>query len=630
MKGQATKVLIFSIFVLYILSFFSNVHAQSEEEKKFLLMYFKEEELVVVSATRSLKSITQTAENVSVITKDDIELLNAHTLADVLNTVNGVQIASTGVNNEAYVSIQASEQRHVAVFMDGIPLNNLSNFIAEVGSIPVEHIEKIEIIKGPASSAWGSSLGGVINIITKSPGGNEKVSGKLSASYGEEDTGDFRAKISGKKGKFGYYLTAGRQQTDGFRPVSDVEGNNLFTKFTFDISDKTDILFSMLYGKTSRGRWQDIEFDEFGRQRFERLHSGVSLNTRLDSALTLNFSVFSTILNENDYTYQISTGSEIDSFSVKDRVFGGSTRLQWKRSPNNIVLGIDYDSGTLESTIIKDDKQSITKWAVYANDTITFGKFSVTPGLRYDNTDSNGDFISPSIGVTYGLSKNTILRIYTARGFNIPPLIYTYFKDQDWWRGNPDLEVEEVTSYQAGIETGEMKYFWFKLTAFRHDIKQGIIAEDIDPDPDNVIYMYVNKDRIRKQGFEAEIKTVPFYNITLSAGAAYIKSKNILTGEEITSNPKYVYNVGIHYDDKKSFKAVLLGNYTWWVYDDIHKPRTQSFIVDINLVKSFYKQSSRTIEAFLTAHNIFDVEQYWDSWYKNAPRWFEGGIRYRF
>ncbi len=612
-----------------MLSLSPAVYAQSEEERKFLLMYFKEEELTVVSATRSLKSITQTAENVSVITKDDIELMNAHTLADVLNTVNGVQIISNGVNNEAFVLIQASDQRHVAVFMDGIPLNNLSNFIAEVGSIPVEHIEKIEIIKGPASSAWGSSLGGVINIITKSPGSDEKVSGKLSGSYGEKNTGDFRVGISGKKEKFGYYISAGRQITDGFRPVSDVDGNNLFTKFTFDISDKTNLLFTMLYGKTLRGRWQDIEYDESGRQRLERLHSGVSLNTRLDSALTLNFSVFSTTLDETDYTYQFSTGSEIDSFSVKDRIFGGSTRLQWDHGPNNIVLGIDFDRGTLESTMIKDDRQSITKRAVYANDTITFGKFSITPGLRYDYTDSNGDFISPSFGVTYELSKSTILRVYTARGFNIPPLIYTYFKDTDWWKGNPDLEVEEVTSYQAGLETGEMKYLWFKLTAFSHDIKKGIVSEDIDPDPDNVVYMFVNKDRIRKQGFEAEIKTKPFYNITLSAGATYIRSKNILTGEEITGIPKYVYNVGINYDDKKSFKAAILGNYTWWVYNDWNKPEN-GLIVDVNLIKTFYPQSSKTIEAFLTAHNVFDAEQYWDAWYKNAPRWFEGGIRYKF
>ncbi|MBI4691466.1 MAG: TonB-dependent receptor plug domain-containing protein, partial [Nitrospirae bacterium] len=259
-QNSAVTFLFLSLSLVIILSS-SPAFAMSEEERKWLLLYF----------------------NVEVVTKEDIELTNAHTLADVLNTVNGVQVMSNGVNNEAYVLLQASDSRHVAIFMDGIPLNNLSNFLTEVGSIPVEHIEKIETIKGPASSSWGSSLGGVINIITKSPAEDEKIDGKLSVSYGEEDTGDFRAGISNKKGKFGYYLTAGRQQTDGFRPVSDVGNNNLFTKFTYDISDKTDILFTMLYGKTSRGRYELIDYDESGWQRFERLHSGIFLNTRPDS-----------------------------------------------------------------------------------------------------------------------------------------------------------------------------------------------------------------------------------------------------------------------------------------------------------------------------------------------------------
>ena len=168
-----------------LLVFASIAHSQSDEDKKFLLMYFKEEELVVESPSRGPKPITQVAENVTVVTADDIKLMNAHTLADVLNTVTGVQVLLTGgPGSSAIAYIQGSEQRHVSVFMDGIPLNNLSDNVTDVGSIPVQNIEKIEIIKGPASSAWGSALGGVINIITKS--GNEEGShNAVSASYGE-------------------------------------------------------------------------------------------------------------------------------------------------------------------------------------------------------------------------------------------------------------------------------------------------------------------------------------------------------------------------------------------------------------------------------------------------------------
>ena len=161
-------------------------------------MYFKEEELVVESPTRSRKSLTQVAENMTVVTAADIRLMNAHTVADVLNTVTGVQVQITGgPGSVANASIQGSESSHVTVFMDGIPLNNLSDNVTDIGSLPVQNIDRIEIVKGPASSAWGSSLGGVINIITKSGSDSDKR-GMISASYGKRNTGDFRVETSGK------------------------------------------------------------------------------------------------------------------------------------------------------------------------------------------------------------------------------------------------------------------------------------------------------------------------------------------------------------------------------------------------------------------------------------------------
>ncbi len=191
------------------------VLSKPDEDDKFLLMYFTEDNLYVESSTRSRKSLTQTAENVTIVTAQDIKLMNAHTLADVLNTVTGVQVFLTGgPGSIAQALIQGSENWHVAVFMDGIPLNNLSDTVAEVGSVPVQNIEKIEIIKGPASSAWGSALGGVINIITKS-GSSDELNGMVSASYGKANTGDFRMEASGKDDRCGL-LPYGQAAGDGW------------------------------------------------------------------------------------------------------------------------------------------------------------------------------------------------------------------------------------------------------------------------------------------------------------------------------------------------------------------------------------------------------------------------------
>ena len=109
-----------------------------------------------------------------------------------------------------------SEQRHVTVLIDGIIQNNLDSNLADVGIIPVQMIERIEIVKGPASSVWGSALGGVINVITKNPV-DSGLHGTTSVSYGTRNTEDYRAEISGKKGDLGLYLASRRHPFRRFK-----------------------------------------------------------------------------------------------------------------------------------------------------------------------------------------------------------------------------------------------------------------------------------------------------------------------------------------------------------------------------------------------------------------------------
>src|SRR4030043_1906305 len=196
-------------FILFVSLLCHPAYAQIEEEMKILRMFYKEEELVV-TPTRNLKPISQVAENITIVTAEQIESMNAHTLTDVLNTIPGIQVdIRGGPGSVANALIQGSDFRHVLVIIDGVTLNNLSDNFADISAIPVQNIKRIEIIKGPASSSWGSSLGGVINIITKAPAQAKKIEGTLSASYGERNTGDYRAEASGKIDNFGYYVYGG-------------------------------------------------------------------------------------------------------------------------------------------------------------------------------------------------------------------------------------------------------------------------------------------------------------------------------------------------------------------------------------------------------------------------------------
>jgi len=611
--------------LLFVFAIVRPAYAQLEEEMKILHMYYKQDELVV-TPTRYPKPISQVAENITIITSQEIESMNVHTLTDVLNTIPGIQMdIRGGPGSGTNAHIQGSEFKHVLVMIDGVTLNNLSDNFADISAIPVQDIERIEIIKGPASSSWGSSLGGVINIITKSAGNSKKIEGILSASYGERNTGDYRAEITGKVGNFGYYVYGGNLLSDGFRPNTHFYENNFYTKLQWDITEKAKLLFTFGYNKGNRGLGEVSELDVSLRNDFEYLFSTLSLNYSITDTADLNLSLRTSRQNTEFFQNLLSTGAELGMNTFYDTGNGGSAKFTWVYGIHSMVLGADFDDGELESNSITGGRQDLEKWAVFANDTIVINKFSFTPGIRYDHTNTNGDLLSPSFGITYKVTENTLLRAYVARGFSIPPLSST-FGTGFFSVPNPDLEVEKVWSCQTGIESTALRYLWFKTTLFRHDIQDAIFGEQL---PDGT-FTSVNKEKQRRQGFEFEVKTIPVYNTSLFAGFTYVDAEDRDTGESLIDIPEYTSDIGVQYNDNKSFKASLRGHYIWWHTLPDSKGKYSSFIWDLNLMKKIYTNDKNTIEFFLTAHNIFNGSQYLQESFMNPRRWIEGGIRLKF
>ena len=133
----------------------------------------------IASTPRSPRPTSKIAENVTVITAREIAFLNAHTLAELLQTVPGIQLDKTGRTPGMFefVTIQGANSQHLLVVVDGISQNEAGENMADLGAIPLQQIERVEIIKGGASAAWGQALGGVVDIITKSPNSDKPFSG---------------------------------------------------------------------------------------------------------------------------------------------------------------------------------------------------------------------------------------------------------------------------------------------------------------------------------------------------------------------------------------------------------------------------------------------------------------------
>lgn len=598
---------------------------------KVLEMFYEDKDLVM-TPSRDPKPISQVAENITVVTAREIEAINAHTLADLLYTVTGVQIdLRGGPGTQSTPAIQGSDPLHVLVMIDGVAQNFLVNNSADVGAIPVQQIERIEIIKGPASSSWGSSLGGIVNVITKSPNEDRVATGLASTSFGERFTGDHRGELSGTVEGLGYYLHAGKLHSDGLLSNNQFDGNRAYGKLQGEIGEGGTLQWTLGYSGGSRGDQEDPRGDLTSRNRFDNLFSTLSFAYPVTERVDLDLSLHTSWKQQNRVDSQLSSGSDLLRLSVDERSYGGSAKLTWRETVHHLAIGSDFDHGDVEETTSAIGNPSavvkprLTKWALFANDTIALGTLTVTPGIRYDHTSTNGDFASPSLGITYGVGEHTVLRGAVTRGFNIPPLVFTS-GDGLTTAPSPDLKVEKVLSYQAGFETTLCQYFWFKTTFFRHDVSDAIVPILLA----NGQAQFLNQNRQRREGVEVEVKTVPVFDTTLVAGYAYVDARSRDTGERLSNVARHTWNLALQYDDRRGLRGSLAGHYIWWNAASINQGRYTPVIWDLNLAKRFFTGERMAVEAFATAHNLFNGSQYLADSLKNPRRWIEGGVRFNF
>lgn len=602
--------------------------AISDAERSFLSLYFTDEELRVVSATRSLQSVARIAENIEVVTAADIELMNAHTLADVLYRTNGMVVeftssfVSTGV-----MTVQGSKIFHVMLLRDGVPLNAVDNNTADAGLVPVTDIERIEIVKGPASSAWGSALGGVVNVITKGPGA-EPFQGNASVSYGTKNSVDYRAAVSGRTGGLGYYVSGTGLRTDGLTDGFNGDSGYASAKLSYDLSARASLSFNFSYNDGPRGDGIDRSYDLSWDKHYREAISRLALRTAIGSTGEVNLSLWNVDRTDDYFMRTLSTEELQYQYTLDWSRTGAGVNYAVSTGPHRLVVGGDYLRGSTVSHALQVDAD-IDQWAVYANDTIAFGALAIIPGIRYDEVSTTGGFVSPSLGATYGLSRDLLLRATAARGFSLPTPGDTISGTNviNNFEGNPDLKPETVWSYQAGVEANVLDALWLKVSAFRHDLDDAFkeVAREGGP------WTRENGGRERRQGVELGFKTVPYRHLTLAAGAMFMEGEDLETGEKLDEIPTQLYNISLKYDDG-SFRALLLGNHRNEVYEpvEIYQSDLGGFIVDLHLAKKFALGPKSAVEVFFSVHNLFDGTQRWSVYYPSAGRWVEGGLRVAF
>lgn len=585
-------------------------------EDETLAMYFDLDEMVE-APTGVAKHIRQVAENVTIVTAQDIERMNAHNVAEVLNRVPGVfvQFNGRGFNTAASIHIQDSDFEHVLVLIDGIRWNDINAGMAVTAGIPVEIISRIEVIKGPASSTWGSALGGVINIITKKAGTASRPSGTLYASYGEYNSQEYHATLRGKAGGAGYFLSAGSQSSDGFLHNRNFDRKTLYGKVDLNLPNSSTLTVTSGYSEPEQRSFDWAEYDFRAETSERNFWSTVTFDSNITEKAAFSLSAFRYEQKFINNFYDLATET-LSGASVFDNLNTGiSGRLNVRLNSQEIVFGSEIERSQVKDK--NNDRYLDETWSLYVNDTFTFGKVSITPGIRYDHLSLSDNFVSPSLGLTWQVTENTLLRALVAKGFR-KPYIFTVRT------AVPGIKPEKVTSYEAGFETTALPSCRLKATFFSHNVKDEWIFSDSSG------WLNFNGGKAKRYGYELELETVPVQSFSAIASFTYVYTDYYGYKD---NDDSYSAKTTLRYDNPDMLKAELFGRYMWWNEDRApfdNPPEYGTMIWDLSLTKPLQINEGSSMDLFLTAHNLFDGRDYWIDVYDNAHRWLEAGIKFHF
>lgn len=565
---------------------------------------------LVVSATRYETPQNRVSSDITVITKEDIAHLPVHDVAEVLNYITGVSIDRGGGPGAASsLSVQGSNFNHVKVMIDEIPIESLSSSFPDTSLLDLNSVERIEVLKGAASSVWGSSIGGVINIVTRKP--SETFTSEAGVSAGENSTRRFQASISGKSGA-GYYLSAKRFETDGFNENQMAQNSNFYGKVTKDITSSLKIEGSYEYVDINRedsgwSIWMGGKVVEDTTDRRGRVVLVYSPDNSIDVSLNGYF-------RGMDFSYTDNTGAK---FAIDNEVtYGGGLRSVWRHSADGTFSsGVEASRGNIVKYIwfSPETDYSVNKKAVYANEVLSISDLTLNLGIRYDNDSVYGSEASPSAGIVYRAGKETIFRVNAARGFIPPPITSRY------WGTNPntDLHAERAWTYQAGVEQNILDLLSGKLTLYRADITDLVACDNTSCQ---------NLSKVKREGYEVDLKTKVYNGFSLSYGYAFNDVRNVETDKIIEGQVRVTHNIGVDYRAPYDTRLNLQGHYIYWNAASTNNAKEQNFLWDAKVSKYLAKWKSVMGELFVSLHNISDQDQYWLDSYPNPGRWIEAGV----
>ena len=447
----------------------------------------------VVTATRTAQSADATPASVSIITRQDIERLQAQSLPDVLRGVAGLTLSNSGGAGKATsVFLRGTNSDHVLVLVDGIKVGSATLGTASFQDIPVAQIDRIEIVRGPRASLYGSeAIGGVIQIFTRKGGG--ALTPSFSATAGSYGTfnGAFGLSGGGEQGWFNFKLN--QQNTKGFNAKRNATGADL---------DKDG------YHNSSLGLNGGYRFD-----------NGVVADAQVLRANNKN--MFDGNPNQSEGVQQVLGGSlkfaPLQAWNMILRAGSGQDysnnflngvfksrfntqrdSLSWQNdfaldADQLFTAGLDYQNDRVDSTTAYT-RPTRDNRALFGQYQGNFGAHSLQASLRRDDNQQFGGHTTTGLGYGYALSDMTRLTASYGTAFKAPTFNSLYYPGF----GNSALRPELSRSIEAGV-AGYGTFGKWSVNAYQTKVENFVVYD--------ATFTPVNIELARINGLEGQLQT---------------------------------------------------------------------------------------------------------------------------
>ncbi|MFC1501908.1 TonB-dependent receptor domain-containing protein [bacterium] len=508
-----------------------------------------------------------------VFTSSDFRELNGHTAAEMIETSSGTYLKDYGgFAGIKSLSIRGSENSQVLVLLDGQRLNSSQDGTVDINTIPLEALERIEIIRGGHSAIYGTdAIGGTVQLITRESISPKGYSLGIRSTLGSFGTRGYSIWGSHRIGIFQYFINYNNLHSKGnfpypdpadgkelFRANNDINENSLFIKSKIQISNKGFIKGIYQSLRSKRGAAGSIYWPSPEARRNENKHLiSLHFQNQFTDRFLLKTKAYTQI---SDHIFEDPNGWPSNSHHENNTI-GFDAQGRWTVLPNILInLGGEVRNDQVESTDV-GTKDRMMKSIFIQSELDMPSIFSIPgnrikwiPVLRWDHYSDAGSQVSPKIGMMIKCNKSNTLRIRgnIGQAFRVPTFNDLYWPEDMYTKGNPNLKAEVSTNWDIGFvyQVFFTGLFQWEMSYFKNDVQNLIQwqpASDWKWSPVNI-----GKSRIT--GIENSCTfRFPNNGAYLKASYTWMKAIDNTPGSEFRNN-HLIYHPTLKFDVKTGIR----------------------------------------------------------------------------